>query len=537
MDLSSKTARAKLKVRKDAYFQKLGEGCFVSFRRGPDTWGARFRSADGEQHFETFTGNLEFAEAKRLAEAWFLQMGGAGSASPVRATVAAALAAYVAWLRRQNRHAAAEHAEGKFQTVILGNAAPRIAAAPRDPLADKRLETLTREDWRAWGERVAQGRTPRTVNYYLRAVAAALHVKKRSYKARVGTPETWTFAAPLSGTLEAALLAHVATLRQGGRVQAADEAEARFRAAVLGGVARVRVAAGRDPLADKALEKATKEDFEAWRERMREGREARTVNRYFRAVAAGLNYAHEKARYVGNPLAWTLEELADDVAEGETTAVFLTPKQRKNFLGLMDPAAAALCRGLDYTGARPHELAKARVRAFSPSAGTLELQHRKGRPAKLKTRAVTLCALGVAHLKALAAGKAPEDLLFTDRAGKPWTRGNLANAVRIARERYNARAARAAAGAAHGPNGAVALLEAWEPLPAGTGAYAFRHSRISELLQLADVDPVTVAKQTGTSVAMIEKTYFRFIKSSLEEKLAALNTKLAALTHAAEVAA
>jgi hypothetical protein len=59
-------------------------------------------------------------------------------------------------------------------------------------------------------------------------------------------------------------------------------------------------------------------------------------------------------------------------------------------------------------------------------------------------------------------------------------------------------------------------------LPEGIGAYAFRHARISELLQLHAVDPLTVAAQTGTSLAMIEKAYLKFIPSAMVEKLAAV---------------
>jgi hypothetical protein len=49
-------------------------------------------------------------------------------------------------------------------------------------------------------------------------------------------------------------------------------------------------------------------------------------------------------------------------------------------------------------------------------------------------------------------------------------------------------------------------------------AYAFRHARISELLQIHGVDPLTVAGQTGTSLAMIEKAYLRFIPSAMREE-------------------
>jgi hypothetical protein len=49
-----------------------------------------------------------------------------------------------------------------------------------------------------------------------------------------------------------------------------------------------------------------------------------------------------------------------------------------------------------------------------------------------------------------------------------------------------------------------------------------RHARISELLQLHGIDPLTVAAQTGTSLAMIERAYLRFIPAALREKLAAV---------------
>jgi hypothetical protein len=36
------------------------------------------------------------------------------------------------------------------------------------------------------------------------------------------------------------------------------------------------------------------------------------------------------------------------------------------------------------------------------------------------------------------------------------------------------------------------------------------------------VDPLTVAQQTGTSIAMIEKAYMRLIPAALQGKLAAV---------------
>lgn len=62
-------------------------------------------------------------------------------------------------------------------------------------------------------------------------------------------------------------------------------------------------------------------------------------------------------------------------------------------------------------------------------------------------------------------------------------------------------------------------------IAAGASAYSFRHARISELLHVYGVDPLTVAAQTGTSLRMIEHTYFKVIRSAVIEKLAGLKAK------------
>jgi hypothetical protein len=52
----------------------------------------------------------------------------------------------------------------------------------------------------------------------------------------------------------------------------------------------------------------------------------------------------------------------------------------------------------------------------------------------------------------------------------------------------------------------------------------FFHQVADEIRQKAGVrkEPLTVAAQTGTSVAMIERAYLRLIPSAMQEKLAAL---------------
>jgi integrase len=373
-DLSRKRERERLAVRREPYWQRLAERAYLGFRRGPDTWIARYRGRDGKQQYNSVGEHAEFDDAKRAAEEWLTQIAGTSMRSVQRASVKAALNAYLADLRRHGRITAAKAAEGMFETVINENA-----------------------------------------------------------------------------------------------------------------------------LADKALEAATRDDFEEWRERLTEGRQPRSVNRYVRQIMAGLNRAVELG-HIGNPAAWKLKPLQDDVEEDGETAVFLDPGQRKSLIEAASPAAAAFFRGLELTGARPSELAGSTVRDFDGE--TLRLKHRKGKSSKLRVRQVVLSVEGVRFFSAQAADKLPAAPIFTEDDALPWRRGDWAYEMREAAKKVNEKA------------------RGKDRIPAGVGAYAFRHARISELLQIHGVDPLTVAAQTGTSLAMIEKAYLRFIPSAMREKLA-----------------
>jgi integrase len=373
-DLSRKRERERLSIRREPYWQRLTEGAYLGFRRGPDTWLARFRGRDERQQYHALGEALEYDDAKRKAEAWLKQL--AGSA----------------------------------------------------------VRTVKRD------------------------------------------------------TVKAALQSYLDDLREHGRTSAANETEWRFKKTVHN-----------DPLADLSLEQATKDDFREWRGRQTEGRQPRTVNRYVRSVVAGLNHAVE-AGHVGNPSAWHLKPLSDDVEDDGETAVFLTPEQRRALIAAATPNAGAFLRGLELTGARPSELAAATVAHFDGQQ--LRLAHRKGKPPKLRVRHTVLGADGVAFFEAQAADKLPQAPIFTEDGVQTWRRHMWARQVRAAIKAHNKTA------------------KGKERLPVGVGSYAMRHARISELLQIHGVDPLTVAAQTGTSLAMIEKAYLRFIPSAMREKLA-----------------
>jgi len=374
-DLSRKRDRERLAPRREPYWQRLASGAYLGFRRGPDTWIARYRSRDGKQSYRALGEAMDFDEAKRTAEAWLAQL----SASAVR--------------------------------------------------------TIRR------------------------------------------------------GTVRTALEAYLAYLRQQGRAETAAEVEGRYKAVVWA-----------DQLADVPLESLDLEEFTGWRERLRKGRQNRSVNRHVRAVVAGLNKARMLG-HVGNPAAWRIEPLADDVDDSGETAVLLAPEQRGALIAAVDPNLADFLRGLEFTGARPGELAA--VTASDFDGERLRLTHRKGRPPKLRTRYVTLSSEGVRFFKAASRRKLPAAPIFAEDGMQPWRRHRWARALSAAIAEHNRKA------------------RGKSRVPPGASAYSFRHSRISELLQVYGIDPLTVAQQTGTSLAMIEKAYFRFIPSAMKEKLEA----------------
>jgi len=295
------------------------------------------------------------------------------------------------------------------------------------------------------------------------------------------------------GTVKDALEIYLGYLREQGRDSTAKTIEPKFKQVVWG-----------DPIASFPLHSLTREDVREWRERLRDGRQPRSVNRIVRDVQAGLNRALIEG-HVGNPQAWALDPLADDLDEGGDAAIILAPKQRKALIDAALPEAAAFLRGLELTGARPGELAAATIADLDTKRGTLRLMHRKGRPAKLRPRSVVLSAQGAVFFAGQAKGKLPTARLFPSTTGRPWEAKTWAAEIRAAATIVNARA--------KGKN----------RIPPGASAYGFRHARISELLQVHGVDALTVAAQTGTSLRMIEKYYLKFIPQAFRDKLAAVD--------------
>ena len=380
-NLSTKTARTKLKMRRDPHWMRLHKYCYLGFRRGPDTWIARFTTKNDDGSFRYEFRSLDshdYDSAMQLAEQWFSTMGSSAARVVVRGSVRDALETYSKYLREQGREATADNADDRFRLIVWD-----------DPLAEIRLEDLTRQD------------------------------------------------------------------------------------------------------------------FREWRERLRDKRQNRSVNRHVRSIVAGLNVALVEG-HSGNPDAWQVKPLADDKEESGESTVFLTPAQRDSIIAAASPACGDFLRAIEFTGGRPGELADACVADFEKKAATLVLRHKKGRPSKLRPRAVVLSNDALAFFKQMSRGKLPAAPLLRDPDGETWGRHKWADEVQAAIAGVNKKAKGA------------------KRIPFGGSAYSFRHARISELLQNYGVDPITVAQQTGTSLRMIEQNYFKFIAPALREKLSAI---------------
>ena len=289
-------------------------------------------------------------------------------------------------------------------------------------------------------------------------------------------------ATAKTGTVKAACAAYVTDLETLGRPAAALDAKNKFALVV-----------DDDRIGQIKLDRLTRDDVIEWRDALvTAGRTKGTANRILRSFKASLTKA-AKMGYSADPFAW---QSVDQYAGAEQNReLFLTKKQRNALVSHAPPELAAFLTGLIYTGARPGELSRATVADFDRKQGNVTLRTGKGRDAKVKARHVPLTPAALKLFRAAAKSKLPAAPLFTDSQGAAWHRVALSRGIRVA-----AKAAK---------------------LPPNVVAYSIRHAVISEWLS-AGIDAFTVGQLCGTSVAMIERYYGKFIKAPALAKLTAV---------------
>jgi hypothetical protein len=214
-----------------------------------------------------------------------------------------------------------------------------------------------------------------------------------------------------------------------------------------------------------------------------------TVNRDMTALRAALNRALDVG-LVTSDLAWkdALKSLKD--ADGRRD-VYLNRKQRAALVAATSSAdIEAFVRAMTLLPLRPGALAALTVENFVARRSALCVALDKaggGREFQLPTETADF-------LKKQSKGKPPGSALFARADGKAWTKDAWKGPIKVA-----VTAANHAAEEADDESSA---------LPKNTTAYTLRHSVITDLVE-ADVNALTIAFLSGTSVAMIEKHYFK----------------------------
>jgi integrase len=185
-------------------------------------------------------------------------------------------------------------------------------------------------------------------------------------------------------------------------------------------------------------------------------------------------------------------------ASDDQRAAHLTQVQRQALLAECGTDLGNYIRALLYTAARPNEMQDAKRRDFDAKQGTIRFATYKGDGTK-RERTVPLSKLAIEFFKEMGKDKLPEAPLTTFE-GQRWDRQVWATDLRAAVVAANAK------------------LDRDAKLPSDTVAYTMRHCAITDMLS-AGINVTAVAKMAGTSIVMIEKNYFKFIATDVNEKL------------------
>jgi site-specific recombinase XerD len=281
-------------------------------------------------------------------------------------------------------------------------------------------------------------------------------------------------------TVEQACRAYADHLRAEGLAHAADDAVMRFRRWVDG-----------DKLARIDVRKLAPHHLRAWRqsliatpviinphaaegERRTRKRAPSSVNRDMSALRAALNFAREQGAVLTDA-AWRAALRPLPNADRRRT-LYLDRQQRAALIEKASPDLALLLKGLALVPLRPGALAALAVAAFDKRLVTLTI----GRDKAGGDRAITLPPATAAFFTERCRDKLPHAPLFARADGKPWGKDSWKKGVKAAAEAAE--------------------------LPLEVTAYTLRHSVITDLIG-AGLDVLTVARLSGTSIAMIERHY------------------------------
>jgi integrase len=270
----------------------------------------------------------------------------------------------------------------------------------------------------------------------------------------------------------------------------AYDADLKTRGALAGNVIRVRAHLP-DRLLSKAVALLTAGELRRWRDGLAKVVKPATTNRTCRAFKAALNLAAEHDERIVNRRAWQvgLGALPDAeqsrnviLPDAVVREIIAAAYRQSNEIGLLVEVAAV-------TGARVSQIARLEVQDLQPDRNAPRLMmptSKKGRGMKAVQRRPVPIPLSLAgKLRMLTAGRPATAPLVSKPGGSRWHRSG-----------HSLPFARAAKAAGQDPKEVT--------------MYALRHSSIVRAIK-ASVPIRIVAASHDTSVAMIERTYSRFI--------------------------
>jgi integrase len=271
---------------------------------------------------------------------------------------------------------------------------------------------------------------------------------------------------------------YVKFLRAEGKEDTADDAAGRFKRWVddnkIGTVTVRRLAAHHLREWRKALIAALVVINPHAKAKRTRKRSPATVNRDMTALRAALNHARENGA-VTTDAAWHTALKPIEAADGKRTT-FLDRAQRRALIDKAPADVATFLRGLSLVPLRPGALAALTAASFDKRLRVLTI----GKDKAGNDRNIKLPEDTAALFAELSKDKLPAAPLFARADGKAWDKDAWKKPVK------------AAAAAAD--------------LPPSVTAYTLRHSVITELI-VGGLDTLTVARLSGTSLAMIEKHY------------------------------
>jgi integrase len=252
-------------------------------------------------------------------------------------------------------------------------------------------------------------------------------------------------------------------------------------------------------LLSRPISLLTVRELKHWRNGLAAKLKASTVNRICRSTKAAFNLAASHDDRITNAKAWTIGLATLPEANDTESNMILSDEQRRAVI------ASAYDISADFgiyteihavTGARTSQIALLDVADLHTGAKPLLTipSSLKGRNRRTRIRKPIPISPGLAQrLKVIIAGRAPDQpLLMMTPDGRRWNAG--------AHHKLFAAAAKAAS------------------LPAGASIYALRHTAITKAL-LAGVAVRLVASSFDTSIAMIERSYSKYISDHGDDQM------------------